>query len=195
MTVREGSVELAATGPSAGAAARAWLTQAAAVFAKDWRVELRTRHALHTLLLFAVTTLITVSLTLGPAGVSSTERTASFFAIAFRILVSARYSSWRMRSRVTWNFFPTSSSVSSSRPSSPKRSLMISASRLSREFTMALKSALRFFSRSPSNGLTALSSPTISPNVAESPSSPMGASSEAGRTLTDFKWATFDVGI
>ena len=89
MTVREGSVELAATGPSAGAAARAWLTQAAAVFAKDWRVELRTRHALHTLLLFAVTTLITVSLTLGPAGVSSTERTAVLPALLWVILLFA----------------------------------------------------------------------------------------------------------
>ena len=89
MTVRDEAVALAATSPGALAAARAWAAEAAAVFAKDWRVELRTRHALHTLLLFAVTTLITVSLTLGPAGVSSTERTAVLPALLWIILLFA----------------------------------------------------------------------------------------------------------
>jgi heme exporter protein B len=45
-----------------------WLAEAAAVFAKDWRAELRTRFALNTLGLFAVTTLVVVSLALGPIG-------------------------------------------------------------------------------------------------------------------------------
>jgi len=38
------------------------------VFVKDWRCELRTRHAVSTLALFAVTTLIVASLVLGPLG-------------------------------------------------------------------------------------------------------------------------------
>jgi heme exporter protein B len=45
-----------------------WAAEAAAVFAKDWRCELRTRHAVATLALFAVTTLIVASLVLGPIG-------------------------------------------------------------------------------------------------------------------------------
>jgi len=38
------------------------------VFAKDWRCELRTRHAVATLALFAITTLTVASLVLGPIG-------------------------------------------------------------------------------------------------------------------------------
>lgn len=45
-----------------------WATEAAAVFVKDWRCELRTRHAVATLALFALTTLIVASLILGPIG-------------------------------------------------------------------------------------------------------------------------------
>lgn len=45
-----------------------WPAEAAAVFAKDWRAELRTRFALNTLGLFAVTTLVVVSFSLGPLG-------------------------------------------------------------------------------------------------------------------------------
>jgi heme exporter protein B len=45
-----------------------WAAEAAAVFAKDWRCELRTRHAVATLALFAITTLIVASLVLGPIG-------------------------------------------------------------------------------------------------------------------------------
>jgi len=66
-----------------------WITEAGAVFAKDWRAELRSRHALHTLLLFAVTTLITVSVALGPLGVSSTERLAVLPALLWVILLFA----------------------------------------------------------------------------------------------------------
>jgi len=45
-----------------------WTAEAAAVFAKDWRCEFRTRYSLNTLALFAVTTLVTVSFGLGPVG-------------------------------------------------------------------------------------------------------------------------------
>jgi heme exporter protein B len=48
--------------------AAAWTAEAVAVFAKDWRCELRTRHAVATLALFAVTTLVVSSLVLGPVG-------------------------------------------------------------------------------------------------------------------------------
>jgi heme exporter protein B len=42
--------------------------EAAAVFAKEWRSEIRTRYALNTLALFAVNTLVVVSASLGPLG-------------------------------------------------------------------------------------------------------------------------------
>ena len=48
-----------------------WLAEAAAVFAKDWRSEARTRYALNTLGLFALTTLVLVSVGLGPLGASA----------------------------------------------------------------------------------------------------------------------------
>jgi len=48
-----------------------WWAETAAVLAKDWRTELRTRYALNTLALFAVTTLVTVSFGIGPVGTSS----------------------------------------------------------------------------------------------------------------------------
>lgn len=48
-----------------------WLAETAAIFAKDWKSEARTRYALNTLGLFAVTTLVLVSVGLGPLGVST----------------------------------------------------------------------------------------------------------------------------
>lgn len=48
-----------------------WLAEAAAVFAKDWRSEARNLYALNTLALFAVTTLVLVSVGLGPMGVTA----------------------------------------------------------------------------------------------------------------------------
>ena len=71
------------------ASARGWAAQAAAVLIKDWRAELRTRHALHTLLLFAVTTLITVSMALGPAGADPTMRSSVLPALLWVILLFA----------------------------------------------------------------------------------------------------------
>lgn len=53
-----------------------WLAEVAAIFAKEWRCELRTRVALSTVVLFAVTTLFVVSLALGPAGTSPELRPA-----------------------------------------------------------------------------------------------------------------------
>jgi heme exporter protein B len=47
-----------------------WVAEAVAVFVKDWRSELRTRFALNTLGLFALTTLVVVSFALGPIGAS-----------------------------------------------------------------------------------------------------------------------------
>lgn len=48
-----------------------WLAEVAAVFAKDWKSEARTRYALNTLGLFAFTTVILVALGLGPIGVEA----------------------------------------------------------------------------------------------------------------------------
>lgn len=45
-----------------------WAAEATAVFVKDWRCEYRTRYALNTLGLFAFTTLVVVSMVLGPVG-------------------------------------------------------------------------------------------------------------------------------
>lgn len=48
-----------------------WLAEVAAVFAKDWRSEARNLYALNTLALFAITTLVLVSVGLGPMGVTA----------------------------------------------------------------------------------------------------------------------------
>ena len=47
-----------------------WLAEVRAVVTKEWRCELRTRYALSTVGLFAITTLFMVSLSLGPMGSS-----------------------------------------------------------------------------------------------------------------------------
>jgi heme exporter protein B len=51
-----------------------WVAEVTAVFLKEWRSELRTRYALHTVGLFAVTTLVVVSIALGPIGASEPAR-------------------------------------------------------------------------------------------------------------------------
>ncbi len=51
-----------------------WLAETLAVLAKEWRCELRTRYALSTVGLFALSTLFMVSLSLGPMGSSSELR-------------------------------------------------------------------------------------------------------------------------
>lgn len=66
-----------------------WLAEATAVFAKEWRCELRTRYALNTLGLFALTTLVTVTLSLGPLGARSGERTTVLPVLLWVLLLFA----------------------------------------------------------------------------------------------------------
>ncbi|MEM6456975.1 MAG: heme exporter protein CcmB [Acidobacteriota bacterium] len=53
---------------------RAWCGEVGAVWRKEWRCELRTRYALNTAGLFALTTLTAVSIALGPLGTSEMAR-------------------------------------------------------------------------------------------------------------------------
>lgn len=46
-----------------------WAAEMMAVFVKDWRCEFRTRYALNTLALFALTTMVVMSVSLGPIGI------------------------------------------------------------------------------------------------------------------------------
>lgn len=67
----------------AGFCARAF-----AVLAKDWRTELRSRYALNSLALFAFSTLVTVSMALGPIG-SSDEAESMLPVVLWLILLFA----------------------------------------------------------------------------------------------------------
>lgn len=51
-----------------------WAAETAALFAKEWRCELRSRHGLHTVGLFAFTTLLVIGLSLGPMGAGEATR-------------------------------------------------------------------------------------------------------------------------
>lgn len=51
-----------------------WTAETLAVFRKEWQCELRTRYALNTVGLFAFTTLVVVSIALGPLGASAEAR-------------------------------------------------------------------------------------------------------------------------
>jgi heme exporter protein B len=64
-----------------------WASEAAAVFAKEWRCEFRTRYALNTLGLFAFTTLVVVSFSLGPLGVVRSQGTAVLPVLLWIILL------------------------------------------------------------------------------------------------------------
>ena len=64
-----------------------WIAEAAAVFAKDWRCELRAKHAITTLGLFAVTSLVVASLALGPVGIREEERIAFAPVLIWLILL------------------------------------------------------------------------------------------------------------
>jgi heme exporter protein B len=64
-----------------------WAAEAIAVFAKEWRCEFRTRYALNTLALFAFTTLVVVSVSLGPIGVSLSQGTAVLPVLLWVILL------------------------------------------------------------------------------------------------------------
>ncbi len=67
--------------------ASTWAAEAMAVFAKEWRCEFRTRYALNTLGLFAFTTLVVVSVSLGPLGVSVSQGTAVLPVLLWIILL------------------------------------------------------------------------------------------------------------
>jgi heme exporter protein B len=67
--------------------ASTWAAEAAAVFAKEWRCELRTRYSLSTLALFAFTTLVVVSVSLGPLGVMKSQGSAVLPVLFWIILL------------------------------------------------------------------------------------------------------------
>lgn len=67
--------------------ASTWAAEAMAVFAKEWRGEFRTRYALNTLGLFAFTTLVVVSVSLGPIGVSLSQGTGVLPVLLWIILL------------------------------------------------------------------------------------------------------------
>ncbi|HVT57946.1 MAG TPA: heme exporter protein CcmB [Thermoanaerobaculia bacterium] len=69
--------------------ASTWAAEAAAVFAKEWRCEFRTRYALNTLALFALTTLVTISVSLGPLGISLAHGTGVLPVLLWLILLFA----------------------------------------------------------------------------------------------------------
>jgi len=64
-----------------------WAAEALAVFAKEWRCELRTQVALSTLGLFAVTTLVVASVSLGPLGVAKAQGSALLPVLLWLILL------------------------------------------------------------------------------------------------------------
>jgi heme exporter protein B len=66
-----------------------WVSEAAAVFLKEWRCELRTRYALNTLGLFAVTTLVVVSASLGPLGAAPGRASEALPVLLWLILLFA----------------------------------------------------------------------------------------------------------
>ena len=69
--------------------ASTWAREAAAVFAKEWRSELRTRYALNTLALFAVNTLVVVSASLGPLGAAPGRSAEALPVLLWLILLFA----------------------------------------------------------------------------------------------------------
>lgn len=71
--------------------ASTWISEATAVLVKEWRTELRVRYALHTVLLFSVSTLVTVSIALGPLGVASSERQSVLPVLLWIILLFAAF--------------------------------------------------------------------------------------------------------
>jgi heme exporter protein B len=59
------------------------ITRAFAVFAKDLRLELRTKYALNTILMFGITSLAVVSFSLGQAGLPAKLLAALFWIVMF----------------------------------------------------------------------------------------------------------------
>ncbi|MDH3889795.1 MAG: heme exporter protein CcmB [candidate division Zixibacteria bacterium] len=60
-----------------------WVSKALAVYAKDLRLELRSRYALNAILMFAITTLAVVSFSLGQSGLSAKLLAALFWVVIF----------------------------------------------------------------------------------------------------------------
>ena len=83
-----GSTSTGEPAPPAGPA-RSWAAEALAVFIKDWRCEFRTRYAVNTLGLFAFTTLVVVSVVLGPVGNVSELATTVLPVILWLIVLFA----------------------------------------------------------------------------------------------------------
>ncbi|MCK4460441.1 MAG: heme exporter protein CcmB [candidate division Zixibacteria bacterium] len=59
------------------------VSKALAVYAKDMRLELRSRYALNAILMFAITTLAVVSFSLGQSGLSAKLLSALFWIVIF----------------------------------------------------------------------------------------------------------------
>jgi heme exporter protein B len=66
-----------------------WTTKAVAVFWKDVRTELRTRYALNALFMFAFTTLVVISFSLGQLKLSVPIQSALFWIVIFFSAMSA----------------------------------------------------------------------------------------------------------
>ncbi len=64
-----------------------WAAEAAAMFLKEWRCEFRTRYALNTLALFAFTTLVVTSVSLGPMGIAKAQGSAVLPVLLWLILL------------------------------------------------------------------------------------------------------------
>lgn len=80
------STSAARTASTSGTLA-GWAGEAAAVFLKEWRCELRTRYALSTLGLFAFTTLVVASVSLGPLGIARAQGSAVLPVLLWLILL------------------------------------------------------------------------------------------------------------
>ncbi len=77
------------SGSAASRPAAGFVAEALAVFAKDWRAELRSRYALSTIALFALSSLVVVGLALGPLGTASAERTSVLPVLLWVLLLFA----------------------------------------------------------------------------------------------------------
>jgi heme exporter protein B len=64
-----------------------WAAEVVAVFVKDWRCEFRTRYALNTLALFAFTTMVVMSISLGPIGIDRARGTKVLPVLLWVILL------------------------------------------------------------------------------------------------------------
>jgi len=74
---------------SGGTAVWTWLAEVGAVFAKDLRTELRTRVALNSLGLFALTVLAAVSYTIGPYRIAEADRPFLLSALLWIVIFFA----------------------------------------------------------------------------------------------------------